>query len=69
MRENTAALSRAAAGGLLRSFESRSEEILGISGPEEDPIYGVHASWLSGVTTELEQQPAEAKEHRDCPNE
>jgi hypothetical protein len=42
---------------------------LGISGPEEDPIYGVHAGWLSGVTTELEQQPAEAKEHPECPND
>jgi hypothetical protein len=40
---------------------------LGISGSEEDPIYGVHAGWLSGVTTELEQQPAEAKEHPRLP--
>ena len=62
-REHTAALSRAAVAPLLRDLESRAREILGISGPEEDPIYGVHAGWLSGVTTELEQQPAEAKEH------
>ncbi len=39
-RENTAAFSRSSAAGLVRTFENRSHEIFGISGPKRGPVLG-----------------------------